>query len=159
MDYKKKNTHIAIEHIFFIHSVFRTTFSTPRGHHCKYICKSAVCLLLLICSKSHSDDDPEGSNHVAVNTVRKKSCVPYLFWNFVLKLSTPRNLALSNFSLFQPNAHNMLTTYIYLQLPATCFGVVTPSSGRTFCSTACVTTWQKAYSIWANDVMVSLKMV
>jgi hypothetical protein len=59
-----------------LYTVFlQLRFSAPRGHHCKYIFKSAMCILLLICSKSQRDDDPEGSNHVAVNTVYiKKLC-------------------------------------------------------------------------------------
>ena len=41
----------------------------------------------------------------------------------ILKLSTPRVLAVSHLFLFQLNSHNMLNTCIYHQLPSTCFGV------------------------------------
>jgi len=40
----------------------------------------------------------------------------------IWKLSTSCILAVSHF-LFQPNAHNMINTYIYRQLPSVCFGV------------------------------------
>jgi hypothetical protein len=41
----------------------------------------------------------------------------------ILKLSTLCILAVNRFFLFQLHAHNMLNTYIYHQLPPTCFGV------------------------------------
>ena len=45
-----------------------------------------------------------------------------IMWT-ILKLSTPRILAVNHFFLFQLNAHNTLNTYIYHQLPPTCFAV------------------------------------
>jgi hypothetical protein len=44
-------------------------------------------------------------------------------YRIALKLSTPCILAANNFFLFQLNAHTTLNTYIYHQLPPTCFGV------------------------------------
>jgi len=41
----------------------------------------------------------------------------------IWKLSTMCILAVNHFFLFQPNAHNMMSMYIYHQLPPTCFGV------------------------------------
>jgi len=40
-----------------------------------------------------------------------------------LKLSTLCILTIIHFFLFQINAHDMLNTCIYYQLPSTCFGV------------------------------------
>ena len=42
---------------------------------------------------------------------------------WILKLSIPCTLAVNHFFLFQLNAHTMWNTYIYHQLPPTCFGV------------------------------------
>ena len=46
-------------------------------------------------------------------------------YTFILFLSFPIPciLAVNHVVLFQLNAHNMLNTYIYHQLPATCVGV------------------------------------
>ena len=41
----------------------------------------------------------------------------------ILKLSTLFIRAVNHFFLVQLNAHNMLHTYIYHQLPPACFGV------------------------------------
>jgi len=48
--------------------------------------------------------------NVSVNVVNKQ-------------LSTPSILAVNHLCWFQLNAHNTLNTYIYHQLPPTCFGV------------------------------------
>ena len=57
----------------------------------------------------------------------KSCCLPSRAWmpsqRLILKLSTPRVLAVSHLFLFQLNSHNMLNTCIYHQLPPTCFGV------------------------------------
>jgi len=45
-------------------------------------------------------------------------CVKILF-----KFSTPCILSANHFFLFRLNAHNTTHTYIYYQLPPTCFGV------------------------------------
>jgi len=42
---------------------------------------------------------------------------------FILKFFTPCIFAVNHFFLFQLNAHTMLNTYIYHQLPPTCFGI------------------------------------
>jgi hypothetical protein len=46
----------------------------------------------------------------------------YTFISF-LSFPTPCILAVNHVVLFQLNAHNMLNTYIYHQLPPTCVGV------------------------------------
>jgi len=42
---------------------------------------------------------------------------------YIFRFSTPCILAVNNFFLLQLYAHNTLKTYIYHQLPPTCFGV------------------------------------
>ena len=49
---------------------------------------------------------------------------------YISKFSSPYILAVSNFSLFQLNAHVILNTYIYHKLPLHISVFVTPSSGR-----------------------------
>jgi len=56
-----------------------------------------------------------------------------------LKLSNPCILTIIHFFLFQLNAHVMLNTYIYYQLPPTCFGV-------------CYTIFREAVALFAQNL-------
>ena len=55
----------------------------------------------------------------------------------ILKFPTPCILAVNRFILFQLNTQNMLNTYIYHQLPPTCFGV-------------CYTTFRETIALFAQ---------
>jgi hypothetical protein len=55
--------------------------------------------------------------------VIKTGNILYNFEIRILQLSAPSVLAFNHIFLFQPNAHNMLNTFIYHQLPPKCFGV------------------------------------
>ena len=59
------------------------------------------------------------SENLCGGTERNKKFETY----YILKLSTPCILVVNHFFVFQLNAHNILNTYIYYQLPPTCFGV------------------------------------
>ena len=50
---------------------------------------------------------------------------------FILKSSMLCILAVNFFFLFKLNTHNMLNTYIYHELPPTCFGICYTIFGET----------------------------
>ena len=59
-----------------------------------------------------------------------RTCLVYDFSKTSLRQYKNRQQCDHYLFLLQLNAHNLLNTYISHQLPPTCFGVVTPSSGR-----------------------------
>jgi hypothetical protein len=105
-----------------------------------------------------------GTHRASVNCHTHSFTVTSLYFLTVLPkrillevlISSVKTLYLLNHFFFfpQPNAHNMLNTYIYRQLPPTCFGVCYTIFRET---TALL--YAKAYSFWESNAMVSLKMV
>ena len=65
------------------------------------------------------DDGTVRPKHVEVKWLQGSIYCKCIFWHIKWKYYTVMNPPF----LFQPNAHNMLNTYIYHQIHPTCFGV------------------------------------